>query len=255
LDLRCSLDLTTRYRSKAQIARVASEAWCADQMYCPACKSDSLIPTRNNTAAVDFTCPKCTQPYQLKSTKALLKNRIVDASYSAMVRAIRNDQTPNLFLIQYSPSWTIINLTLIPRFFFTESAIEKRKPLSATARRAGWVGCDILLNKIAADGRIPVVTNGIALSPPQVRQRYEHVRPLGTLGVKVRGWTLDVLDVVRKIGKRQISLSDVYELEGPLQDAHPENKNVRAKVRQQLQVLRDLGFLEFEGHGQYRLLG
>ena len=32
---------------------------------------------------------------------------------------------------------------------------------------------------------------------------------------------------------------------------HPENRHVRDKIRQQLQVLRDKGFLEFVGRGEY----
>jgi len=31
------------------------------------------------------------------------------------------------------------------------------------------------------------------------------------------------------------------------------NHNIRPKIRQQLQILRDLGFLEFLGDGSYRL--
>ena len=34
---------------------------------------------------------------------------------------------------------------------------------------------------------------------------------------------------------------------------HPNNTHVRDKIRQQLQVLRDLGFLQFFGSGSYRL--
>ncbi|HEV2493712.1 MAG TPA: hypothetical protein VG204_11665 [Terriglobia bacterium] len=34
---------------------------------------------------------------------------------------------------------------------------------------------------------------------------------------------------------------------------HAQNRHVRDKIRQQLQVLRDLGFVVFLGRGQYRL--
>lgn len=33
---------------------------------------------------------------------------------------------------------------------------------------------------------------------------------------------------------------------------YPGNNNVRPKIRQQLQVLRDRGWLEFNGRGVYR---
>ena len=38
--------------------------------------------------------------------------------------------------------------------------VEKRKPLSPTARRAGWVGCNILISKIPKQGIIEIVKNG-----------------------------------------------------------------------------------------------
>jgi type II restriction enzyme len=34
---------------------------------------------------------------------------------------------------------------------------------------------------------------------------------------------------------------------------HPANRNIRPKIRQQLQVLRDMGLVEFLGGGEYRL--
>ena len=36
---------------------------------------------------------------------------------------------------------------------------------------------------------------------------------------------------------------------------HPQNRFVRPKIRQQLQILRDLGLLEFLGRGRYRVSG
>src|SRR5208337_2981453 len=100
-------------------------------MYCAACPSDCLIQKPNNCPSVDFACPKCTSPYQLKSRKTALTNRIVDAGYKKMLEAIHSDGVPNLVLLQYSASWSVVNLLVIPSFFLTESAIEKRKPLSS----------------------------------------------------------------------------------------------------------------------------
>ena len=77
--------------------------------------------------------------------------------------------------------------------------------------------------------------------------------PLARLGVEQRGWTLDVLNVVRSLKKERFSLSDVYNLEVGLSRQHPNNRHVRDKIRQQLQVLRDLGLLQFLGAGQYNL--
>jgi hypothetical protein len=39
-----------------------------------------------------------------------------------------------------------------------------------------------------------------------------------------------------------------------LQKKHPRNKNIEAKIRQQLQELGDLGLIDFMGSGYYRKL-
>lgn len=55
-------------------------------------------------------------------------------------------------------------------------------------------------------------------------------------------WTQSVQQIVKQL-PRDFTTSDVYHYEKRLQKAHPQNHNVRAKIRQQLQVLRDKGVL------------
>jgi type II restriction enzyme len=171
-----------------------------------------------------------------------------------MVRAIRENRTPNLFALEYALSgWAVVNLILIPSFAFPLSAVEKRKPLAAHARRAGWVGCNILLDAIPADARIAIVRAGDFISPSVVREQYLRVLPFEKLTPEKRGWTLDVLNVLRKLGETEFGLGDVYAAEQGLARLHPANRHVRDKIRQQLQILRDLGFVQFLGGGEYRL--
>ena len=178
----------------------------------------------------------------------------MDAAYAAMVRAIREDRTPNLFALQYdSLRWCVENVILIPHFAFPLSAIEKRKPLAATARRAGWVGCNILLDAIPPDARISIVSAGKYNSRSAVRAQYARIQPLEKIEPAQRGWTLDVLNVVRSLGKPTFFLKEMYEREADLAKLHPANRHVRDKIRQQLQELRDLGLLKFLGGGKYRL--
>ena len=42
---------------------------------------------------------------------------------------------------------------MVPKHFFVPDIIEKRKPLAETARRAGWIGCNIVLKNIPNEGR------------------------------------------------------------------------------------------------------
>ncbi len=62
-----------------------------------------------------------------------------------------------------------------------------------------------------------------------------------------------MLQVVQSLGKLEFTLADVYAHADALAKLHPNNAHVRAKSRQQLQVLRDLGLLDFLGGGSYRL--
>jgi type II restriction enzyme len=254
MNLQCDVELASGYRSASQIARILSEHWCTRELYCPACESNSLTGSKPNNPAVDFACAKCEQPFQLKSLRHWNPRKVVDAGYEAMVRAIRGDRTPNLLLLHYSDLWTVQNLLLVPRMFFTESVIEKRKPLGPNARRAGWIGCNILLGDIPPDGKIPMISAGVPVRKNRVREEFSRVKQLAQLPPSLRGWTLDVLRAVRQLGKPEFTLQDIYAFEAKLKELHPHNQNVRPKIRQQLQVLRDAGLLRFGARGSYRLI-
>lgn len=68
------------------------------------------------------------------------------------------------------------------------------------------------------------------------------------------GWKLDVFKCLVRIGKKEFRLDEVYGFESELRTAHPNNRYVKDKIRQQLQNLRDVGIIEFVGNGLYRKL-
>jgi type II restriction enzyme len=240
------------YTSGSQIARRVTEEWGASNLYCASCESDSLSRAPCNTKAVDFVCPNCSASYQLKARRRWNPHRVADAAYSSMLDVVMSDRVPNLLVMQYSHAYSVQNLMLVPSFFFAPTAVEKRRPLAATARRAGWVGCNILLDAIATQGKVRLVVEGSSECPAEIRRKYAALRPLAALDVRVRGWTLDVLRIVQNMPNDQFTLADAYKQESRLAALHPSNRNIRAKIRQQLQILRDLGFLAFEGHGNYK---
>ncbi len=253
MNLQCRSDLASAYKSASQIARILTEDWCSRELYCPACDSDQLSRSRANAPAVDFACPRCEQLFQLKGLRNWNPKKVVDAGYEAMLRSIRADRIPNLLILQYSREWLVENLMVIPRVFFSESILEKRPPLGPEARRAGWVGCNILLSQIPEDGKINIVSAGKEVSGSRVREEYSRVKKLAELPPSLRGWTVDVLRVIRELRRPRFSLQELYRFESDLRNLHPRNQNVRPKIRQQLQVLRDLGLLEFTGPGNYAL--
>lgn len=254
MNLSMTSEVAAAYKSGCQQTRVMTESWGARNLYCPNCSSTVLSRLANNAKASDFRCPSCSFWFQLKGQKTRIGKRINDGAYSAMIDAIENDRTPSFYFMHYDlATWSVKNLLLIPHFAFPKSAIIKRNPLSPTARRAGWVGCLISLERIPDDARIPVVKDGTPAKPEEVRQQFRRVKPLADLNVKARGWTLDVLNAVRSLGKSQFTNEEAYGLERGLSALHPDNRNVRPKIRQQLQVLRDLGLLVHERAGVWRL--
>ena len=252
MNLQLPIDRIENYKSPSQRTRVATEAWAADELFCPSCPADSLDALPANTRAHDFSCPRCNSFFQLKSQSKRFGTRIVDAEYHTMLRAIREDRTPNLFALEYSAdSWKVANLFVIPHFAFSESMVEMRKPLAATARRAGWTGCNLLLGAIAPDARISYIRDGKPVAPKLVREQFAALRPLEKISVAQRGWTLDVLNAVRSLNRPDFTLADVYAFEDRLAALHPNNRHVRDKIRQQLQVLRNAELLDFVSPGRY----
>lgn len=245
-----------KYHSRSQMARVATESWASANLFCVNCDSPRLTASPVGSRALDYLCPSCDDTFQLKSQSKPFGERVLDSAYSAMIAAIAADRTPHFVLLHYSRElWSVLDLVFIPRFAIPKSAIEKRKPLSSTARRAGWVGCNIVLTHIPRDARLSLVRNGIVERPSAVRRNFERIRPLAELRPEERGWTLDVLTTVRDLGREEFSLEDVYAKERELAALHPANRHVRDKIRQQLQVLRDKGLVDFQGRGKYRLRG
>lgn len=244
MNLTMPAHLALNYKSFAQKARVVSEGWGEENLYCPNCSSPSLNSAPNNTQAFDYVCPLCESTFQLKSKSSPFGNRILDAGYDAMIRAIREERTPNLYALQYNRiSWHVENLILIPHFALSTSAIEPRKPLSPTARRAGWVGCFIALTNIPSDAKIPLVSNENYVSDVQVRDSFHRLRPLQEISSQERSWTLDVLRIIRSLNRKEFNNNDVYNFTSQLQALHPNNNHIQAKIRQQFQILRDKGFL------------
>lgn len=248
--LQLPIEHGNRYRSLSQKARVVTELWAEKNVFCAACSCNQLNRTKNNTEAIDFLCPDCGALYQLKSSSRPIRNKIIDAGFDAMMRAIRCNRLPHLLVLQHADNY-VQDLIMIPGFALAASAIEPRKPLSQNARRAGWIGCSIVITLIPPEGRIYLVKDRKEIQSKEVREQYEYIDTISKIPPTSRGWTLDVLNGLHGIRKRVFTLDDAYLLETKLAILHPKNKNIRPKIRQQLQILRDLGYLQFKSRGLY----
>ncbi len=231
-----------------------SEHWVDAQTYCPNCGRPDVDRRQNNNPAADFFCFTCKEEYELKSQSKTFGSKIVDGAYRTMIEKLRGNDNPNLLLLQYDPiRLIVINLVVIPKHFFTPDLIEERKPLSPLARRAGWVGCNISLIGIPRAGRISLVKNGYIEPKNEVLAKWRATLFLrDQKNDRAKGWLLNVMKCIDAMNKKTFQIKDIYQFEADLKALYPSNQHIKEKIRQQLQVLRDKGFLDFLGRGTYR---
>lgn len=253
MNLNFNQSLAKNYKSEPQKIRVLSEDWVAKQSYCPNCSAEPLLEFANNQPVADFYCAHCSEEYELKSKKAKLSHIINDGAYDTMIKRINSDDNPSFFFLTYSQEYRVNNFLIIPKQFFKPDMIIKRKPLSITAKRAGWVGCNIDLRKVPESGKVFLVKDQRVIPRDNVTEQFQKTLFLRTQSQQTRGWTLDVWQCIDKLDAN-FSLKQVYTFVDLLKLKHPENNHIPDKIRQQLQVLRDKGIIEFLGRGQYRKL-
>ncbi len=251
MNLDFNTNLAKDYHSKSQIIRVLSEAWVQENSYCPSCGDEPLKGFANNQPVADFYCKNCKEQYELKSKQAKFSKVITDGAYNTMIQRIASDDNPNFFFLTYSKDYRVNNFLIIPKHFFTPEIIIKRKPLSENSRRAGWIGCNIDLSKIPETGKVFIIAEQKSVQRQRVIDSFQKTLFLRQQSQETRGWLLDILKCVDKLPDN-FTLKDVYLFSDTLAQLHPNNNNVHAKIRQQLQILRDKGIIDFVGRGMYR---
>lgn len=223
MNLFFNITLAEGYHSSAQKARVLTEDWVKQNSFCPCCGNIFLKNFENNRPVADFYCENCSEEFELKSKNGLFSNLITDGAYSEMIERINSNQNPNFFFLTYSKQFSVNNFLLIPNHFFTPNIIQKRKPLSENARRAGWVGCNVDISNVPESGKIFIVKNQKEVDKQIVVANYNRTKTIKTNNIESRGWILDVLNCVERIKSQEFSLNQVYQYESELQLKHPDN--------------------------------
>lgn len=80
----------------------------------------------------------------------------------------------------------------------------------------------------------------------------EHEIPF--ISNKLNGWTKSVFEELSKLNQQVFTTGDFYKFAPDLKIKYPNNQNVDAKIRQQLQFLRDIGLIKFVKPGTYKKL-
>lgn len=242
------------YKSKSQRARVLTENWMELNMFCPVCGKLILKHYQANRPVADFFCEECKSEYELKSQekkKSSFPNIIPDGCYDTMIQRINSLNNPHLFVMMHY-NQQVNNLIFIPNFFFTPAIIIKRPQLKESARRAGWVGCNINIGAVPADAKISIIADGKLISIQRIVNNYNRLLSLRTDKLQNRGWLMDAMNCIDLIHSESFSLKDIYQYVDMLKIKHPTNNHIKDKLRQQLQILRDKGFIEFTSRGNYR---
>lgn len=252
MNLEFNKNLAEGYTSNSQIARLLTENWVLNNSYCPSCGELPLMEFDNNKPVADFFCNKCSEEFELKSKRGKLTGKITDGAYSTMIERINSENNPNFFFLTYSKDFLVNDFLIIPKQFFTSEIIIKRNPLKETAKRAGWIGCNIDISKIADAGKVFVIKNAKAINPEIVKQSFHKTLFLRTKDKDAKGWILDIMNCVDLIKKESFELEDVYKFEHKLKLKYPNNNYIKDKIRQQLQLLRDKSIVEFVGRGRYK---
>jgi hypothetical protein len=242
------------YTSGSQSARAWTEAWVKLWAYCPHCGNAKMSSFPNNSPLADFFCTECSEEFELKSQRGKFGAKVLDGEFKTKCQRLAASNNPNLLLMNYDlKSLAVVNLFIVPKHFFVREIIEKRKPLASTARRAGWIGSKILLDRVPDSGKIHIVQGSVIRPKELVLADWQKTLFLRKESPETRGWLLDVMKCVESLGKREFTLDEVYAFDRHLGELYPGNQNVRPKIRQQLQYLRDRGFIEFISRGNYRL--
>lgn len=245
--------LSKEYRSQPKKIGFLTENWVDNQIYCPNCGRIDLDKYKNNKPVADFFCSNCKEDYELKSKKDSMGNRILDGAYGTMIKRLNSANNPNFFFLNYNlDSYKILNFAVIPKHFFVPEIIIKRG--KGLKDRPKYIMCSIDLTLIPQSGKIFYVKDGHEEGREKVLESWKKTLFLREeKEVRAKGWLLDVMMCVDKLGRKDFSLNEVYAFESELSKKHPDNRHIKDKIRQQLQILRDKGYLKFTERGCYRL--
>jgi type II restriction enzyme len=213
-----------------------------------------LNPTPTGTEFRDAVCPVCHQGYELKSSARVHGGKVSDGGYDSMMRSIVAADAPALMLMNYSRDWSVRRLVAVhPVFLTPEVVVKRKKPHIRPKSKLPYWMCDLNLSLVPPDGRILLVSDGIVRPSAETRRKFRESARFGAVPLDQRGWTALVLAKVRKLRMVQFTNDDVYAFADEIHAVYPGNNNIKAKIRQQLQELVRIGYIERIAAGKYRV--
>ncbi len=93
----------TPFESPSQNARVWTEGWVAQSLFCPNCGAERISRFPANRAVADFECRSCSEQYELKAQRSRFGSKIMDGEYSTKLRRLRAADNPSLMVTLIRP--------------------------------------------------------------------------------------------------------------------------------------------------------
>jgi len=252
MQLNFDVKLAEGYVSQSQKVRVMTEGWVKNKIFCPNC-GEIVYEYPANTLVGDFYCNKCNEDYELKSKKDSMGRKILDGGYEKMLERLQSSTNPNFFFLNYDANnYQVKNFVVIPKHFFTPEIIIPRK--KGLPNRPNYTMCSIDLVNVPQSGKIFYIKNGRVEKKETVLYNWQKTLFLReTKKTELREWILDIMKCIDRLQKPKFTLEEMYSFEGILAEKYKNNNHIKDKIRQQLQFLRDKGFVKFLGNGRYEL--
>lgn len=143
-----------KWKSNSRIIGRAGELYCCYNLKCVTCKSLDWLECKTNEKSKDQICKNCSKKYQIKCKSVnekqytdILKNKKIKClggEYNTTLKSIE-ENIDYIFLL-YDKKYKILDVISIEHTNVKEENIIARKPLSQTAKRAGWQGCYLHFN-------------------------------------------------------------------------------------------------------------
>jgi type II restriction enzyme len=144
------------WKSESRIIGEACEDYVIHKIKCIRCDNNNFEKYKTNEKSKDLICISCNQKYQIKAKSATHKQinnikcknqfKTIGGEYSTTLNNI-NEKIDYLIILYEKQSYKILNILYITNENITSNYITPRNPLSLTAKRAGWQGCNILFEK------------------------------------------------------------------------------------------------------------
>lgn len=229
-----------------QATKMLTEHWTANNIFCPACWS-ALLQHATNKPCNDLYCRDCGENFELKASHGKLSNTIQAWAYNASIQAMEEGPI-NLFVLKYSDDYTITNFLVVPKYFFTQEVIEKRNEAKVKQKNWTirlWTWGIIRFDKIPESGKIHYISNWTYKTRTDILNAWNWIKFLEEETNEWKWWIFEIMRCIELVGKVEFTPIELYEKFGVLlSQLYPLNNNIDAKIRQQLQDLEKVGYIE-----------